>query len=169
MRPPRVLRSARPERLVIGLAEYVDIPSWGVLGLRAKIDTGARSSALHVENLREAGGEVIFDVRLHRSRPERRVTVRAPIARRTRVRSSTGYTTSRIFVTVSVRIGTIVRTVDMGLVDRAKMIYRMLLGRTALGLDFLVDPSGRYLLTSPPEAPRAQRTTVRRVPRRASK
>jgi hypothetical protein len=38
----------------------------------------------------------------------------------------------------------------MGLVDRAQMIYRMLLGRSALGQDFLVDPCGRYLLTAPP-------------------
>jgi hypothetical protein len=50
-----------------------------------------------------------------------------------------------------VQIGPVLRVIDMGLVDRAQMIYRMLLGRTALGQDFLVDPSGRYLLTAPPE------------------
>jgi hypothetical protein len=143
------LRPSRTERLVIGLAEYVDIPEFRIAGLRAKIDTGARSSALHVEHLREIEhGWVSFDVRLHRSRSDRRVTVQAPIARWGTVRSSTGNTAPRIFVTVAVQIGPVQRVIDMGLVDRAQMIYRMLLGRTALGHDFLVDPSGRYLLTA---------------------
>jgi hypothetical protein len=72
---------------LIGLAEYVDIPAWRILRLRAKVDTGARSSALHVENLREVGRNVVrFDVRLHRSRKAQRVTVEALITRRARVR-----------------------------------------------------------------------------------
>ena len=157
------------ERLVIGLAEYVDIPDWRIAGLRAKIDTGARSSALHVENLHEVDdGCVSFDVRLHRSRSERRVTVEAPIARRGLVRSSTGATTTRIFVTVALQIGPVSRVVDMGLVDRAQMIYRMLLGRTALGPDFLVDPCGRYLVTRPPDFVTQQRER-RAMGRRGSK
>lgn len=155
------MRPLLPERLIIGLAEYVDIPEFRVAGLRAKIDTGARSSALHVENLREIGrGRVAFDVRLHRSLTERRVSVEAPITRRGLVRSSTGETRTRIFVTVKVRIGSHVRVVEMGLVDRAHMIYRMLLGRTALGSDFLVDPCRRYLMT---------RTSVMRGPATAAR
>ena len=76
-----VTRSA-PEPLIIGVTEYVDIPQWRILHLRAKIDTGARSSALHVENIRQlASGRVRFDVRLSRSESERRVTVEAPVAR----------------------------------------------------------------------------------------
>jgi hypothetical protein len=144
---------------VIGLAEYVDIPGWRIRGLRAKVDTGARSSALHVENLRELGrGRVRFDVRLHRLRSERRVTVEAPIARRARVRASTGVASTRIFVAVTVRIGTVVQEIELGLVDRANMLYRMLLGRMALSGYFLVDPSRRYLLTSTrPARPRAAR------------
>jgi len=133
---------------VIGLAEYVDIPSWRIAGLRAKVDTGARSSALHVENLRELSrGRVRFDVRLHRLKSERRVTVEAPIVRRARVRASTGVASSRIFVAVTVRIGAVVQEIELGLVDRANMLYRMLLGRMALANHFLVDPSRRYLLT----------------------
>lgn len=165
------MRQPHSERWVIGLSEFVDIPEWRISGLRAKIDTGARSSALHVENLREtARGEVSFDVRLHRSRTERRVTIVAPIARKARVRSSTGHTSIRVFVTVAVRIGPVLRVIDMGLVDRAKMIYRMLLGRTALEHDFLVDPRGRYLVTTPPRRRSAERTSEKRTAaRRGSK
>jgi hypothetical protein len=164
------LRIRPPERLVIGLAEYVSIPEWGIEGLRAKIDTGARSSALHVENLREsANGLVYFEVRLHRSKTERRVTVTAPVARRTVVRSSTGESTARVFVTVAVRVGPVLRQIDMGLVDRTRMIYRMLLGRTALDGDFLVDPAGRYLLTHAPERRPSHHESLRTASRRGTR
>jgi hypothetical protein len=152
---------------VIGLAEYVDIPSWRIRGLRAKVDTGARSSALHVENLRELSrGRVSFDVRLHRLHSDRRVTVEAKVVRRARVRASTGVASTRIFVAVTVRIGTVVQEIELGLVDRANMLYRMLLGRMALSRHFLVDPSSRYLLTHARRRPARARAS--RPPRAAS-
>jgi hypothetical protein len=158
----------RSERSVIGLAEYVDLPEWRVLRLRAKVDTGARSSALHVENLREVSRDrVRFDVRLHRDRPEHRITVEAPIVRRARVRSSTGASQVRIFVATTLRIGSLKVTAEFGLVDRQRMIYRLLLGRTALGNRFLVDPSRRYLLSEAPRE-RARGAEVRRLARRVS-
>jgi hypothetical protein len=161
--------AARPERLVIGLAEYVDLPEWRVLRLRAKVDTGARSSALHVENLRELpNGRVRFDVRLHRYRPERKVTIEAAISRRARVRSSSGASEVRIFVTTRVRVGHVVLDAELGLVDRTRMIYRMLLGRTALGARFLVDPSRRYLLLEPSPVQALSRSSGLQRPARRS-
>ena len=142
-------RSA-PEPLVIGVTEYVDIPEWRISRLRAKIDTGARSSALHVENIRELGGErVRFDVRLSRNQSDRRVTVEASVARRGHVRPSNGELEARIFVAVRVRIGPIEREIELSLVDRGRMIFRMLIGRRALAHAFLVDPARRYVLHEP--------------------
>lgn len=136
--------------LVIGVTEYVDIPAWRILRLRAKIDTGARSSALHVENIRElGGGRVRFDVRLSRNESDRRVTVEARIARRGQVRPSNGEQEERIFVAVKVRIGPVEREIELSLVDRGRMIFRMLIGRRALAHAFLVDPGRRYLLHQP--------------------
>ncbi len=138
------------EPLIIGVTEYVDIPQWRISSLRAKIDTGARSSALHVENIRELGlGRVRFAVRLSRNRSDRRVTVEAPIARRGRVRPSTGELEARIFVAIRVRIGPVEREIELSLVDRGRMIFRMLIGRRALAHAFLVDPSRRYVLRKP--------------------
>jgi len=118
--------------------------------LRAKIDTGARSSALHVENIRELGaGRVRFDVRLSRSESDRRVTVESRIARRGHVRPSSGEPEERIFVAVKVRIGPVEREIELSLVDRGRMIYRMLIGRRALAHAFLVDPGRRYVLHKP--------------------
>jgi hypothetical protein len=147
-----VTRSA-PAPLVIGVTEFVDLPEWRILSLRAKIDTGARSSALHVENIRELGsGRVRFDVRLSRNQIERRVTVEAPIVRRGRVRPSSGELEARIFVSVKLRIGPVEREIELSLVDRGRMIFRMLIGRRALAHAFLVDPSRRYVLGKPTAA-----------------
>lgn len=153
----RGVTRSRAAPLIIGVTEYVDIPAWRILRLRAKIDTGARSSALHVENIRELGaGRVRFDVRLSRSESDRRVTVESRIARRGQVRPSSGEPEERIFVAVKVRIGPIEREIELSLVDRGRMIFRMLIGRRALAHAFLVDPGRRYVLrkpSAPPSAP----------------
>ena len=79
----RGVEAEHHDPIVIGWAELVDIPEWNIARMRAKMDTGARTSALHVENIREVGhGRVRFDVRLHRRKLDRRVTVEAPILRR---------------------------------------------------------------------------------------
>jgi len=137
----------RPQS-VIGFAEFVDLPKWGIVGLRGKIDTGAKTSALHVSNIREIGnGRVGFDVRLHRRRIDRTVHVEAKILRRGRVKPSSGHVQTRLFVATTLRIAMIEREIELSLVDRENMIYRMLVGRTAIGPNVLVDPSRRYILT----------------------
>jgi hypothetical protein len=149
-------------KLLIGWNEYIDIPEWGIRRLRAKVDTGARSSALHVENIEELPRDrVRFDVVLHRVKRDRRVHVTARIARRGRVRSTTGHYEWRIFVKAPLRIGPVEREVEVSLVDRERMIFRMLLGRTALSGPFLIDPSHRHLL--------APRRRVRKAARRKKK
>ncbi len=137
----------RPEPRIIGVAEYVDFPDWGVRGLRARVDTGARTSALHVENVRLlAGSRVRFDVRLRRDDANARVTVETKVSRRAPVRSSTGQTEPRLFVKAHVRLGGREQLIEIGLVDRRHMLYRMLLGRSALERRFLVDVTKRYAL-----------------------
>ena len=151
------------QRVLIGWNESVDIPEWGIKRLRAKVDTGARSSALHVENIEELPrGRVRFDVVLHRSKRDRRVHVSTRISRRGRVRSSTGHYESRIFVIAHLRIGPVARDVEVSLVDRERMIFRMLLGRTALSGPFLIDPAHRQLLR---RHPRFKKKIRRKRPR----
>jgi hypothetical protein len=137
-------------KLLIGWNEYVDLPEWGILGLRAKLDTGAKSSALHVENIElRPHGRVRFDVMLHREKRDRRVHVEVPVLRRARVRSSTGHMTLRYFVMASMRLGPVQMDVEVSLVDRQRMLYRMLLGRSALAHQFLIDVSRHNLLERP--------------------
>lgn len=141
-------RSA-PGLRIIGVAEYVDFPDWGIRGLSARVDTGAKTSALHVENVQVlAGARVRFEVRLRRDDPEARVQVETKVSRRAPVRASTGQTESRLFVKAHVRLGGVEQQIEVGLVDRGRMQYRMLLGRSALRARFLVDVTKRYALGS---------------------
>jgi len=163
LRQVRYLRAVDEPRVRIGWNEYVDIPDWGIRRLRAKVDTGARSSALHVENIEELPrGRVRFDVVLHRLKRDRRVHVTTRIVRRGRVRSSTGHYESRIFVMAPARIGPIECELEVSLVGREHMIFRMLLGRSALAGTFLIDPARRHLL----EPAHRVKKTIRRKAKR---
>jgi len=135
--------------LVVGWTEYVALPDWGIPAVRAKMDTGARSSALHVEEIEPVShGRIAFDVVLDRRRSHRRTRVTARVRRRARVRSSNGHYEMRLFVATRLRLGPIEREVEFSLVDRSHMIHRVLLGRTALEHVF-VDVSHRHLLGRP--------------------
>ena len=131
---------------VIGWKETVHLPTWGIRHIIAKSDTGARRSALDVRNIREVGGDrVQFDIVLNRKDPRSTHTVVAPIAHRTRVRSSNGQEHERYFVATKVGIGNRVKVVEFSLVSRKKMTCRILLGRKALEGDFLVDSSLKHV------------------------
>ena len=154
---------AHEEPVLIGWTEYVDLPDWGVSRLRAKVDTGARSSALHVENIQELPrNHVRFDVVLHRLKRDRRVHVVALVKRRSRVRSSSGHRSQRIFVETTLRLGAVEKTIEVSLVDRQKMIHRMLLGRAALSGSFVIDV-GRRMVQSPRKR-KVKKVKRRRVP-----
>lgn len=145
------------EQTLIGWNELVDLPDWDIKRLRVKIDTGARSSALHVTNLEQLpDGRVAFDVVLDRKRPDRQAHVVADVTRVGRVRSSTGRYTRRFFVRTRMRLGGVEKTIEISLVDREQMLFRMLLGRTALAGEFLID-AGRRRVTAKPKTRRAGR------------
>lgn len=130
---------------VIGRREYVAFPDWGIRGVEAKIDTGARTSAIHVDNIKRLSGErVRFEVVLSRRRPNKRVQVEADLVRVTRVRSSTGHQQERFVVAARMRIGSVRRRIELSLVSRKHMLCRMLLGRTALS-GFLIDVNVKHV------------------------
>jgi len=151
---------------IIGWTEHIDFPDWGITGLKAKVDTGARTSALHVENLtHHEDGWVTFDVMLHRHRQERRKHVRTRAIKTAPVRSSTGHHTERCFVRTRIRIGRVEKEIEVSLVSRHTMLFRMLLGRTALAHHFWVDVSRRNLLPRRIRSRKAAaRTTAKRSP-----
>jgi len=154
-------------RTLIGVAERIELPDWGVEQLRVKIDTGARTSALHVDDVeRLPGNRVRFTVVLDRKRAHRRVPVEAKIARIARVRSSSGRAQERIFVATTMKLGGVEKEIEISLASREPMIFRMLLGRSALHHDFLVDPSHRYLQSAPPK--RKKKKTAKKAKKKTA-
>ena len=133
-------------RTVIGWREYVALPDWSIGAIKAKADTGARTSAIDVANVIEINPQrVRFEIVIDRSRRDGRVQVEADVYRRTRIRSSLGDRHDRIIVQARLRLGPVEKVVQLGLVSRPAMLCRMLLGRAALEPHFLVDPGQIYL------------------------
>lgn len=146
---------AHGERVVIGWREYVSLPEWGIERILAKSDSGAASSAMDVGHLEELPGDrVAFDVVTSRLREDAIVHVVADIVRRTRVRSSLGDPHDRLLVSTTMTLGGVTKTIELGLVDRARMRCRMLLGRRTLKPEFLVDSGHTYVLGRRPRVKR---------------
>lgn len=131
---------------LIGWKESIDLPDWGIKDITAKADTGARRSAIDVNHIVELpGNRVQFEVAIHRKRTDLTQTVIAEIAHQTHVRSSNGQQHERYFVTTRIRMGEVVKRIELSLVCRKAMTCRMLLGRKALEVDFLVDSSKAFI------------------------
>lgn len=133
---------------VIGWREKIDLPEWGLMRVRAKIDTGARTSVIDVADIEDLGdGRVRFRVVYHHD-PER-VTrwIYADSVRTSTVKPSHGERQQRHVCETTVRIGKVRKRIEVSLVSRSGMLCRMLLGRTALD-GLLVDAGNKYVLTN---------------------
>lgn len=157
------LPSSLSERTTVGCREWMSLPDWGIARIRVKIDTGARTSALHVENLEILpDGRLSFDVVLDRKESPRTVrVVAAESVRTSTVRPSNGVSESRHIVETRMRLGEVEKTIEVGLVDRGPMLYRMLVGRRALGADFVIQPDEAYLLSGPRPLSKERELTLR--------
>ena len=138
---------------MIGLAEYVDIPEWRVLKLRAKVDTGARSSSLHVDKQWRfvEGGAPWAGFRITTGVLQGRgIEAHAPVYDERPVTDSGGNTSMRVFLRTPLRVAGVEREVEINLTDRRGMLFPMLLGRTALARAFVIDPARSFLHGKPP-------------------
>ena len=144
---------------VLGWKEHVLLPEWG-LRLRAKLDTGARSSALHVTEMEERGEHldpvtgiplpiVRFDVVLGTKSAPRHHEVEAPVIGHKVVRDTGARAERRPVVRTRIVCGPFDHYAEITLTDRSGMNFRMLLGRLTLQGHCLVDPSQGYLWDRP--------------------
>jgi len=154
------------ENRTIGWKEYLDLPELGLFRLKAKVDTGARTSTLHVDSLTvlEAlpdGSELVeLLISPDRRRPELRVRTRTRVLRRMRVVDSGGHPEVRPVIETEMVLGPVRKPILLSLTDRSGMLFRMILGRKALEEDFRVDVGGKYLFRKwhPRRSPRGRRT-----------
>lgn len=137
------------ERKMVGWREWVSLPELGVAALKCKVDTGARTSALHafsVESFMRQGEEwVRFGVHPNQHDVETEIWCEAPVIDRREVTDSGGNTTERYFIKTEVVVGAERYAIELSLTSRDTMMFRMLLGREALRGRFLVDSEASYL------------------------
>lgn len=143
--------------VVVGWKEYVALPDLGLPVLKAKVDTGARTSSLHVAEIRRLGGDADGEADLEivlapdRRKPERLVTARVRQLARIRVTDSGGHPEIRPVIETDLVLGPVRKRIRVTLADRSTMLFRMILGRKTLEGDFLVDVASKYLQPRPPE------------------
>lgn len=140
-------------RIVVGWREWVALPGLGLDAVKAKVDTGARTSTLHVDRqwrFFEQGAPWAGFLLSPGVAGQAREAV-APILDEREVTDSGGRTTRRVFLLTSLVLAGIEREVEINLSDRAGMLFPMLMGRTSLARVFTVDPARSFVHGRPPD------------------
>ena len=137
------------EKLVLGWREWLSFPDLGIERIKAKVDTGARTSCLHaffVEPF-EKGKEdwVRFGIHPRQGDTDEAVYCEAPLKDRRTVRDSGGHEELRYVIEAQVLIGSHRHAVEVTLTDRDSMKFRALLGRTAIRGHYVVDSGRSYV------------------------
>lgn len=134
---------------VLGWREWLALPDLGVARIKAKIDSGARTSSIHAFDVRvftERGApHVAFVIRPHQRFRLPTVDCVAEIKDRRKVRSSSGHQEERYVIETTVDLAGLTWPIELTLADRDEMGFRMLLGREAIRNRFLIDPNRSFL------------------------
>jgi hypothetical protein len=137
----------------LGWREWAALPELGIGRIKCKVDTGARSSALHafyIEPFTERGKERIrFGIHPLQRRTDRECICTADVLDRRMVSDSGGHREMRFVIETTVVLGDVSWPIEITLTDRDTMRFRMLLGRTAINKKFLVNPASSYLAGKP--------------------
>ena len=148
----RAPKSSDSGRVVAGWREWAGLPDLGVPWIKVKLDTGARSSALHAFDLEELPGErVRFSLHPWQDTDADASTIECDVHDRRIVRSSTGHTQERIVVRTRIALAGQVVESEVTLSNRDQMGFRMLVGREALRQGFLVDPARSFMAGRAPK------------------
>jgi len=139
--------------IVLGWREWLALPQLGIAAIKTKIDSGARTSSLHVESLdpyeRDGTTWLRFDVLTRRRRRELVLHCDAPASDRRAVSDSGGHVTERWFIRTGFELAGCRWDAEMNLTSRHDMLFPLLLGRNALSGRFVVDPAAAYCCGRP--------------------
>ncbi len=146
--------SKQKQLSIIGWREWISLPDLGVTAIKAKIDTGARSSAIHAFHVetfwRNEKHWVRFQMHPFQRSTSKTITAEAEILDEREVRNSGGHAEKRIAILTTVELQKQRWPIELTLTNRDVMGFRMLLGRAAVRGHFLVHPGQSYLLSHKP-------------------
>lgn len=138
---------------LLGWREWLALPELNIERIKAKIDTGARSSALHafaIEPYRKGGQHwVMFAIHPMQKHTDSVIECHAPIKDRRFVSDSGGHKQRRYVIESQLLLGQSLISAEITLTNRDNMQFRMLLGRTAMNGRFIIDPSASYVQGKP--------------------
>jgi len=133
----------------IGWREWIALPDLGIPAVKAKIDTGARTSAIHVFNLEEfsTNGQQMVRFGIHPLQKNTDIEriCKAPLLERRKVKNSGGHSENRYVIQTTAVLGSERWPISVTLTNRDLMMFRMLLGRKALENRFLINPGRSFL------------------------
>jgi len=141
------------EKVIVGSEEWCSFPELGIPTIKARVDSGAKTSALHAINIApfEKDGEnwVKFDINPIQNNSKTVIHCQAQLVDKRVVKSSSGYREQRYVIRSQIQVGEISWEAEFTLTNRDSMGFRMLLGREAMSGRLLVDPEQKYLLGQP--------------------
>lgn len=159
----KIAPAKRPPMETVGWREHVDLPDLQQFGVVAKIDTGARTSSLHVEHIEPYTAEDgSLRAKLTLPGPGRKtrtgkrgggLKLDVPLREFREVKSSNGQIEERAVIVTRMKLGTRTFEREFTLTNRRGMRYEILIGRTGLRRCFVVDPAKSFLLDPKPENP----------------
>jgi hypothetical protein len=142
-----------PNKMIIGNLEACDLPDIGINGLHIRIDTGAATSSLHVDNIEQfkKNGQtyVSFDIHPDSHNVDRIIRCTAPRSDARKIKSSNGEAERRPVIKTTFALNGESWPIEITLTDRSDMSYLMLLGREGMADRILVDPSKSFIASKP--------------------
>lgn len=141
------------DKVIVGSEEWCSFPVLGIPAIKARVDSGAKTSALHAINInpfiKDGDNWVKFDINPIQNNTKTIIHCEAPLIDKRIVKSSSGYREKRYVIKASLQVSDTTWEVEVTLTNRDSMGFRMLLGREAMSGRLLVDPEQKYLLGQP--------------------
>ncbi|WP_396167448.1 30S ribosomal protein S6--L-glutamate ligase [Flavobacterium sp.] len=138
------------DKIILGSEEWCSFPELGIPAIKARVDSGAKTSALHAINIapfvKEGINWVKFDINPIQNNLKTVIHCEALLIDKRVVKSSSGFREQRYVIQSKINIGGDLWAIEMTLTNRDSMGFRMLLGREAMSGRILVDPQQQYLL-----------------------
>lgn len=138
------------DKILIGALEHCDLPDLGITKLNVRVDTGAATSSIHVDNIEEfeQGDDlwIRFDIHPDIHDVKKLKRCEAKVEGQRRVKSSTATRQKRYVISTDIKMADLRWPIQLTLTDRSEMTYLMLFGREAMAGKFIVDPELEYLL-----------------------